>query len=93
MLLLDKEENFVYVSATDKFSRRLKELFEDENTNGRFDNVTYIQTAKINNRDGRFSNRKYFKETIELINTDFANVLDDDDPRIQAILRELDELR
>lgn len=93
MLLLDRNKDVVYVSATNNFNRRLVELFEKENTNGRFDNVDFIQVAKIDDYDGRIFNRKHLKETLEIINANFANVLDDDDPRIQAIYREIEEIR
>lgn len=95
MLLLDEAKKFIYVSATKDYSRRLAELFERENTNGRFNKVAFVKVADIDDHDKRFADRSNFKNFISMIDTpveELVNVLDDHDPRIIARNRSIERI-
>lgn len=95
MLLLDEAKKFIYVSATKDYSRRLAELFERENTNGRFNKVAFVKVADIDDHDKRFADRSNFKNFIAMIDTpveEIVNVLDDHDPRIIARNRSIERI-
>lgn len=96
MVLMDSDENIIFVSASNDFYRRKCELFEKENTDGRFNCVRYIQLAHIDSSDKRFTERREIKELLTLVSISaegFENVLDDNDPRITEIYREFQEMR
>ncbi|MGG1643017.1 hypothetical protein ACIFQM_17500 [Paenibacillus sp. NRS-1782] len=94
LVLMNVNQEIIYLSATDDMVRRMDELLNK--SKGRFNDTAFVQFTLELDRITRFAKKGSLKNLLELLEIgedNLANVLDDDDPRIIQIVKEINDLR